>query len=87
LSSLARRLFENVVAPAGITQMLNNGLEKIRFVAPVNGGSYMRNRIKFLAVDQKSNARKRRTSANTMEIKGEPKPALAAVALVLAVVS
>jgi acyl dehydratase len=87
LSLLARSLFEVVVEPAGITQALNYGLDKVRFLAPVKAGSRVRNRIKLLAVDQRGDARYLLTTENTMEIEGEPKPALVAIALVLAVVS
>jgi acyl dehydratase len=87
LSLLARSLSEIVVEPAGITQALNYGLDKVRFMAPVKAGSRVRDRIKLLAVEQKGEGRALLTTENTMEIEGELKPALVAVALVLAVVS
>jgi acyl dehydratase len=87
LSLLAPALFEIVVGPAGITQALNYGLDKVRFMSPVKAGSRVRNRVKLVAVEQKGEGRHLLTTEHTMEIEDEPKPALVAVALVLAVVS
>ena len=47
----------------------------------------MRNRVKLVAVEQKGEGRHLLTTEHTMEMEDEPKPALVAVALVLAVVS
>jgi acyl dehydratase len=85
LSLLAQSVFEIVVEPAGVTQALNYGLDKVRFMAPVKAGSRVRNRIKLLAVDQKGDGRYLLTTEATMEIEGEAKPALVAVALALVV--
>jgi acyl dehydratase len=87
LSLLAPALFEIVVGPAGITQALTYGLDKVRFMSPVKAGSRVRNRVKLVAVEQKGEGRHLLTTEHTMEIEDEPKPALVAVALVLAVVS
>lgn len=78
-------MFEIVVEPAGVTQALNYGLDKVRFMAPVKAGSRVRNRIKLLAVEQKGDGRHLLTTETTMEIEGEAKPALVAVALALVV--
>jgi acyl dehydratase len=85
LSLLAQSVFEIVVEPAGVTRALNYGLDKVRFMAPVKAGSRVRNRIKLLAVDQKGDGRYLLTTEATMEIEGEAKPALVAVALALVV--
>jgi acyl dehydratase len=85
LSLLAQSMFEIVVEPAGVTQALNYGLDKVRFMAPVKAGSRVRNRIKLLAVEQKGDGRHLLTTETTMEIEGEAKPALVAVALALVV--
>jgi acyl dehydratase len=87
LSLLAQSLLEIVVKPAGIREALNYGLDRVRFVSPVKTGSRVRNRLKLLAVDDKGNGRTLLTIENTMEIEGEAKPALVAVALFMAVVS
>ena len=87
LSLLAQSLLEIVVKPAGITEALNYGLDKVRFVSPVKTGSRVRNRLKLLGVDDKGKGRFLLTIENTTEIEGEAKPALVAVALFMAVMS
>jgi acyl dehydratase len=85
LAMLAETLFEVVVKPAGISQVLNYGLDRVRFLAPVKAGSRIRNRIKLLAAEPKGGCRSLLTTENTIEIEGEAKPALIAIALVMAV--
>ena len=87
LSLLAQSLLETVVKPAGITEALNYGLDKVRFVSPVKAGSCVRNRFKLLAIESKGDGRSLLTIENTTEIEGQAKPALVAVALVMAVAS
>jgi acyl dehydratase len=84
LSTLAPTTFEVVVKPAGISQALNYGLDRVRFIAPVKAGSRVRNRIKLLAAEARGDGRMLLTTENTIEIEGEPKPALIATALVMA---
>ena len=86
LAMLAPSTFEVVVKPAGISQALNYGLDRVRFIAPVRVGSSVRNRIKLLAAEDKGGGRMLLTTANTIEIEGEAKPALIATALVMALV-
>jgi acyl dehydratase len=85
LAMLAQSTFEIVVKPAGISQALNYGLDRVRFLAPVKAGSRVRNRIKLLAAEDKGKGRFLLTTENTIEIEGEGKPALIANALVMAV--
>jgi acyl dehydratase len=84
LATLAPTTFEVVVKPAGISQALNYGLDRVRFIAPVKAGSRVRNRIKLLAAEARGDGRMLLTTENTIEIEGEPKPALIATALVMA---
>jgi acyl dehydratase len=86
LAMLAPSTFEVVVKPAGISQALNYGLDRVRFIAPVRVGSRVRNRIKLLAAEDKGGGRMLLTTENTIEIEGEAKPALIATALVMALV-
>lgn len=83
LSLLAPTALEILVRPAGITQAFNYGLDRVRFIAPVKVGSRIRNRIKLLSVDEKPGSRALLTTENTIEIEGEDKPALTAVALAM----
>jgi len=85
LAMLAETLFEMVVKPAGTSQVLNYGLDRVRFLAPVKAGSRIRNRIKLLPAEPKDGGRLLLTTENTVEIEGEGKPALIAIALVMAV--
>ena len=84
LAMLAPSTFDVVVKPAGISQALNYGLDRVRFIAPVRAGSRVRNRIKLLAAEDKGGGRMLLTTENTIEIEGETKPALIATALVMA---
>ena len=86
LAMLAPSTFEVVVKPAGISQALNYGLDRVRFIAPVRVGSRVRNRIKLLAAEDKGGGRMLLTTENTIEVEGEAKPALIATALVMALV-
>jgi len=63
---------------------LNYGLDKTRFIAPVKVDSRVRNRIKLVAVEVKGPGRTLLTLENTLEIEGEDKPALVAIALGMA---
>jgi acyl dehydratase len=83
LSLLAQTTFEIIVKPAGISQALNYGLDRVRFIAPVKAGSRVRNRVKLVAVENKGNGRVLLTTENIIEIEGERKPALIATALVM----
>ena len=83
LSLLAPTALEILIRPAGITQAFNYGLDRVRFIAPVKVGSRIRNRIRLLSVDEKPGARALLTTENTIEIEGEDKPALTAVALAM----
>ena len=86
LAMLAPSTFDVVVKPAGISQALNYGLDRVRFIAPVRAGSRVRNRIKLLAAEDKGGGWMLLTTENTIEIEGEAKPALIATALVMALV-
>jgi acyl dehydratase len=85
LSMIAPTSFEIFVKPARIAAVLNYGIDRVRFIAPVKAGSRVRNRIKLLAAEDKGNGRTLLTTENTLEIEGEVKPALIAQALTMAV--
>jgi acyl dehydratase len=84
LAMVAQSTFEVLVEPAGIAQALNYGLDRVRFIAPVRSGARVRNRIKLLAAEVKGEGRFLLTTENTIEIENEPKPALIAQVLVMA---
>ncbi len=73
------------IIPAGVSQVLNYGLDKVRFLAPVKSGSRVRDRVVLLAAEPQGKGRLLLKFRNTMEIEGETKPALIADALSLLV--
>ena len=83
LALLAPTTFEILVANVALKQALNYGLDKVRFIAPVRAGKRVRNHIKITAVEDKGGGRFLVTTENTIEIDGEEKPALVAIALVM----
>jgi acyl dehydratase len=83
LSLLAPTALEVFIRPAGITQAFNYGLDRVRFISPVKVGARVRNRIKLLSAEPKGGSRVLLSTENTIEIEGEEKPALTAVALAM----
>ena len=83
LATLATSAFEVYLGPGGIAQVVNYGLDRVRFIAPVKSGARIRTRIKLLAADRKDGGRFLLTTENTVEIEGSSKPALVAHALVM----
>jgi acyl dehydratase len=83
LSLLAPTGFEVLLARIAPKSVVNYGLDKVRFVAPVRSGKRVRNRIKIAAVEHKGGGRYLVTMENTMEIEGESKPALIASVLAM----
>jgi acyl dehydratase len=83
LSLIAPTAFEVLVARVEPTSVVNYGLEKVRFLAPVRSGKRVRNRIRLAAVDERGTGRYLVTTDNTMEIEGEVKPALLASAIAI----
>ena len=73
------------LVPAGVSQVLNYGLDKVRFLAPVKAGSRIRDRVVLLSAEPQGKGRILLKFRNTIEIEGETKPALIADALSLLV--
>ncbi|MBD3414234.1 MAG: MaoC family dehydratase [Candidatus Aminicenantes bacterium] len=63
--------------------MVNYGLDRVRFIHPVQSGSDVRNRAVLKKVEKKGFRRILAHIQNTLEIKGQKKPALVADCLVL----
>jgi acyl dehydratase len=85
LSLAAALSMELGIIPEGVSQALNYGLDKVRFLAPVKSGARVRDRVVLLAVEPQGKGRILLKIRNTMEIEGESKPALIADALSLLV--
>jgi len=83
LALIAPTSFEILLTRVAPKSVVNRGLEKVRFLAPVRSGKRVRNRIKLAAVDHRGNGRYIVTTVNTIEIEGETKPALQASAIAI----
>src|ERR1700757_499183 len=83
LSLLAPTGFEVLLAWIAPKSVVNYGLERVRFVAPVRSGKRVRNRIRIAAVEPKGAGRYLVTTENTIEIEGESRPALTASVLAM----
>ena len=83
LSLLAAMQMELGIVPEGVTQALNYGLDRVRFMAPVKAGARIRTRVVLMAVDPLGKGRQLLKTQNTVEIEGEIKPALIAETLAL----
>jgi acyl dehydratase len=85
--SLIVATYEDVgVLPPDAAQVLNYGLDRVRFMAPVKAGSRVRNRVLLVSATQKDKGVLVKTQ-NTLEIEGEEKPALVAESLMMFVAS
>ncbi len=71
------------IIPAGVSQALNYGLDRVRFIAPVKAGARIRTRVVVLAVEPQDKGRFLLKFQNTVEIEDEKKPALIAETLAL----
>jgi acyl dehydratase len=85
LSLLARFAYELGLVPPEGTHLLNYGLGRVRFLAPVKTGARIRDRVVLLRVEDKRPGQRLVATRHTVEIEGEDKPALVAESLVLLV--
>jgi acyl dehydratase len=85
LSLAASWQYELGIIPVGVSEALNYGLERVRFLAPVKVGARIRDRVVLLAVERKDKGRLLLKTRNTIEIEGETRPALTAETLTLLV--
>ena len=83
LSLLAPTGFEVLLARITPKSVVNYGVDKVRFVAPVRSGKRVRNHIHIASVEDKGGGRYLVTTENTIEIEGEARPALTASSLAM----
>jgi acyl dehydratase len=83
LSLAAAWQYELGLIPADVSEALNYGLDKVRFLAPVKVGARIRDRLVLLSVEPHGKGRLLLKTRNTIEIEGESKPALIADTLSL----
>lgn len=77
-STFQEVVLSNVVAK----QVVNYGLDKVRFISPVRAGQRVRNRIRIVDLQEKGPGCHLLTTEHTIEIENEAKPALVAASLV-----
>ena len=83
LSLLSRMAADAILVPDTTKMVVNYGLDRVRFLAPVRSGSRVRGRFVLESVDQRAPGEILLRHAVTVEIEGEDKPALSAVWLAL----
>ena len=81
LSLVPHLTSQAVLAPENLKMVFNYGLDKVRFINPVNVGSKVRTHSKCLSVDDKGDGRYLMKTEVTMEIDGVDKPAYVAETL------
>lgn len=82
--SLVGALIQQISAvPENTRAVLNYGLDKVRFLAPVITGARVRLRTKLLSIENKGPGQYLLKAQNTIEIEGGKKPALIAETLAL----
>ncbi len=69
--------------PPETKQVINYGLDQIRFISPVKSGNRVRGHIELLEVTPRGRTRYFIKTLNTIEIEGEQKPALTAQLITL----
>jgi acyl dehydratase len=83
LSLLSRMAAEAMLVPDSLKMIVNYGLERVRFLAPVGVGKRIRGRFVLDSVEDKAPGRILMRHAVTVEIEDEAKPALTALWLTL----
>ncbi len=86
LSLLSRMGAEAMMVPEGLKMGVNDGLESVRFLAPVRSGKRVRGRFTLDSVDEKGPGRVLMRHRVSVEIEGEEKPALTALWLGLMII-
>jgi acyl dehydratase len=83
LSLAAALQYQIGIIPAGVSEALNYGLERVRFLAPVKAGARIRDRVVLMEVETRGKGQLLLKTRNTIEIEGESRPALIAETLSL----
>ncbi len=78
LSMMPVMAYQAMPGVSGTKMGVNYGYNKVRFMAPVKSGKRIRGKFIVKGVEEQSGGRIQITNDVTIEIEGEPKPALAA---------
>ncbi len=83
LSLLSRMAAETIFVPDTTKMIVNYGLDRVRFLAPVRSGKRIRGRFSLDGLEAKAPGQILLRHVVAVEIEGEDKPALSAVWLTL----
>jgi len=83
LSLLSRMAADAMLVPDGVRVIVNYGLDRVRFLAPVRSGKRVRGRFTLDSVEEKAPGQWLMRHSVSAEIEGDDKPALSAVWLTL----
>jgi acyl dehydratase len=83
LSLLSRMATETILVPDTTKMVVNYGLDRVRFLAPVRSGKRVRGRFILDGIEEKVPGQILLRHVISVEIEGEDKPALSAVWLTL----
>lgn len=83
LSLLSRMAAEAILVPESTKMIVNYGLDRVRFLAPVRSGRRVRGHFTLDGIDEKAAGQILLRHIVTVEIEGEDKLALSAVWLTL----
>jgi acyl dehydratase len=83
LSLLSRMAAETILVPDTTKMVVNYGLDRVRFLAPVRSGKRVRGRFILDGIEEKVPGQILLRHVISVEIEGEDKPALSAVWLTL----
>ena len=86
LSLLSRLAAEATLLPERLKMVVNYGLDRVRFLAPVRSGSRVRGRFVLDSVEEKAPGQWLMRHIVMVEIEGGDKPALTAVWLTLLII-
>jgi acyl dehydratase len=86
LSLLSRMGVEAMLLPEDLKMVVNYGLDRVRFLAPVRSGKRVRGRFTLDSIEEKAAGQLLMRHQATIEIEGEDKPALTALWLTLIMV-
>ena len=78
LAMLSRMAAEAMLVPDSIKMAVNYGLDRVRFIAPVQSGKRIRGRFVLDAIEDKAPGQLLLRHTVTVEIEGVDKPALTA---------
>jgi acyl dehydratase len=83
LSLLSRMAAEAILIPDTVKMIVNYGLDRVRFLAPVRSGKRIRGHFTLDGIEEKHPGQILLRHIVSVEIEGEDKPALSAVWLTL----